>query len=141
MEAGPSHCNTLQHTATHCNTRKGVPSSRSRWRRVPHTATHCNTLQHTATHVKGFRALDRDGGGSLDRTEVAVGLFKIGDYLSAAVCVGVCVLVGVGVCVTVCALQCALQCALECALECALKCALDCVLECALEIDNDSGPL
>jgi len=28
--------NTMQHTATHCNTL--------------HTATHCNTLQHTATH-------------------------------------------------------------------------------------------
>jgi len=28
---------TLQHTATHCNTRH-------------HTAPHCNTLQHTATH-------------------------------------------------------------------------------------------
>jgi len=28
-----THCNTLQHTATHCN-------------------THCNTLQHTATHSK-----------------------------------------------------------------------------------------
>jgi len=32
-----THCNTLQHTATHCNT-------------LQHTATHCNTLQHTATH-------------------------------------------------------------------------------------------
>ena len=32
-----THCNTLQHTATHCNT-------------LRHTATHCNTLQNTATH-------------------------------------------------------------------------------------------
>ena len=31
-----NHCNTLQHTATHCNT--------------THTATRCNTLQHVATH-------------------------------------------------------------------------------------------
>jgi len=29
------HCNTLQHTATHC---------------TQHTASHCNALQHTATH-------------------------------------------------------------------------------------------
>jgi len=37
-----THCNTLQHTATHivkyCNT-------------LQHTAKHCNTLQHTATHT------------------------------------------------------------------------------------------
>ena len=40
-----THCNTLQHTATHCNT------LRSRRRQtVQHTATHRNTLQHTATH-------------------------------------------------------------------------------------------
>ena len=32
--------NTLQHTATHCNTLHSLQ----------HTATHCNTLQHTATH-------------------------------------------------------------------------------------------
>jgi len=31
------HCNTLQHTATHCNT------------------PHCNTLQHTATHCSTWR--------------------------------------------------------------------------------------
>jgi len=30
-------CNTLQHTAAHCN---------------QHTAAHCSTLQHTATHYK-----------------------------------------------------------------------------------------
>jgi len=33
---GEVYCNTLQHTATHCNTL--------------HTATHCNALQHTTTH-------------------------------------------------------------------------------------------
>jgi len=39
-----THCNTLQHTATHFYVlREGVPSLR-------HTATHCNILQHTATH-------------------------------------------------------------------------------------------
>ena len=38
-------CNTLQHTAIHCNTllTREEPVSRPR-------ATHCNTLQHTATH-------------------------------------------------------------------------------------------
>ena len=40
------NCNTLQHTATHCDTLQ----------HMQHTATHCNTLQHmqhmqhTATH-------------------------------------------------------------------------------------------
>jgi len=52
-----THYNTLQHTATHCNTlqqqtatrwfhktpRKRYPSSR-------HTAAHCNTLQHISAH-------------------------------------------------------------------------------------------
>jgi len=45
-----SHCNslqhaathTLQHTATHCNT-------------LQHTATHCNTLQHAATHCNALQ--------------------------------------------------------------------------------------
>ena len=32
--------------------------------------------------LSGFQAIDRDGGGSLDRTEVAVGLFKLGLWLS-----------------------------------------------------------
>ena len=39
-------CNTLQHTATHCNTLQYTE----------HTATHCNTLQHTATHCNTQRA-------------------------------------------------------------------------------------
>jgi len=33
---------TLQHTATHCNTLQNTA--------LKHTATHYNTLQHTATH-------------------------------------------------------------------------------------------
>jgi len=37
-----THSNTLQHTATHCNTLQHNT--------LQHTATHCNTLQHTATH-------------------------------------------------------------------------------------------
>jgi len=40
QHAGTAHCNTLQHTATHCRTLG------------QHTATHCNTLQHTATHCR-----------------------------------------------------------------------------------------
>ena len=36
----PTHSNTLQHTATHCNT-INTPQ---------HTATHRNTSQHTASH-------------------------------------------------------------------------------------------
>ena len=46
--------NTLQHTATYCNTVKCVSVDASADPAVPralqHTAIHCNTLQHTATH-------------------------------------------------------------------------------------------
>jgi len=44
-----THCNTLQHTATHCNTlfsRLLQATIFSAW----HTSTHCNPLQPTATH-------------------------------------------------------------------------------------------
>jgi len=37
-------CNTLQHTAAHCN------SHATHCNTLQHAATHCNTLQHTATH-------------------------------------------------------------------------------------------
>jgi len=40
-----THCNTLQHTATHCNTLHLME-----WQVIAGTARHCNTLQHTATH-------------------------------------------------------------------------------------------
>jgi len=54
-------CNTLQHTATHCNTlQQTVMSdthfilnrlSKEKYCNTPrYTETHCNTLQHTATH-------------------------------------------------------------------------------------------
>ena len=49
-------CNTLQHTATHCNTLQPHTYTSPCERYAPHchtlqhTATHCNTLQHTATH-------------------------------------------------------------------------------------------
>jgi len=57
-----SHCNTLQHTATHIAELYSVMLSRLRVfhvKRHPkntlqHTATHCNTLQHTATHIAGL---------------------------------------------------------------------------------------
>ena len=47
-----THCNTLQHTATHCNT---DPPLHLQYLPIQkethvHTATHCNTLQHTAKH-------------------------------------------------------------------------------------------
>jgi len=48
-----THCNTLQHTATHCNRmgRASWPTCEScHTYERQHTATHCNTLQHTATH-------------------------------------------------------------------------------------------
>ena len=40
-----THCHTLQHTASSCNTLQHIPERRSE----QHTATHCNTLQHAAT--------------------------------------------------------------------------------------------
>jgi len=64
---GPTHCNTLQHTATHCNTLQNfllistpyrlcqlVPAFTSHLaaKSPQHTATHCNTLQHTATTLQ-----------------------------------------------------------------------------------------
>jgi len=54
------YCNTLQHTATHCNTRKTSHARLDVLTHVlQHTATHCNTLQHTHdivfTHVYGRR--------------------------------------------------------------------------------------
>jgi len=47
--------NTLQHTATHCNTLKEIANQHSTMDclELPlskHSATHCNKLQHTATH-------------------------------------------------------------------------------------------
>ena len=46
------HCNTLQHTATHCNA-VGCPGANDTLQQcntLRHTATHCNTLQRAATH-------------------------------------------------------------------------------------------
>ena len=43
-----THCNTLQHTAAHCNKLQctGCPE-RARCNTLQRTATHCNALQHT----------------------------------------------------------------------------------------------
>jgi len=41
-----THCNTLQHTATHAYGGHAQPHCNT----LQHTATYCNTLQHTATH-------------------------------------------------------------------------------------------
>jgi len=38
------HCNTLQYTATHCNTHTNATHCNT------HCSTHCSTLQRTATH-------------------------------------------------------------------------------------------
>jgi len=60
-------CNTLQHTATHCNTLERVWRGKGSTYVLHHTATHCNTLQlvwrdkgstyvlqHTATYCNVF---------------------------------------------------------------------------------------
>jgi len=44
-----THCNTLQHTATHCNNSVWLWIL---WHEGRMTATHCNTLQLNATHCK-----------------------------------------------------------------------------------------
>ena len=66
-----THCNTLQHTATHCNSTHLVGydiNARVVTNNLPntlqHTATHCTTLQHTATahtssEITSMRGLSR----------------------------------------------------------------------------------
>ena len=54
------HCNALQHTATHCNTKSTTPfpaccqlqsgPHATRYDALQHVATGCSTLQHTAIH-------------------------------------------------------------------------------------------
>ena len=40
-----AHCNTLQHTATYCNTPQHHPAHTAT-HTLQHAATHCNTPQH-----------------------------------------------------------------------------------------------
>ena len=48
---GQSHCNTLQHTATHLIARcNALQHAAAHCNTLQHTAMHFNTLQHTATH-------------------------------------------------------------------------------------------
>ena len=75
-----TRCNTLQHTATHCNagyctTEFHVRSNRLRDCRgrvsqpthatycnlLQHIATHCNTLQHSATHCNTLQHIAKQG--------------------------------------------------------------------------------
>ena len=54
-------CNTLQRTATHCNTLRHTNRNVHMWHDIcntlQHTATHCNTLQHTATRCDILTAM------------------------------------------------------------------------------------
>ena len=65
---GTSSSNTLQHSATHCNTLRQIIEAPLRQIIVErdhifvecsgtHTATHCNTLQHGATHCNILRQI------------------------------------------------------------------------------------
>ena len=49
------HCNTLQHTATHCNTLVLTCALFQIGNTLQHTTTHCNTMQHTATHCNTWQ--------------------------------------------------------------------------------------
>ena len=44
-----THCNTLQHAATHYSALQHTAGA------SPVIATHCNTLQHTATHYNALQ--------------------------------------------------------------------------------------
>jgi len=70
-----THCNTLQHTATHCNTatyRKMFTGALVRRGMTPVrdlAAAHCNTLKYTATYCKTiFGALHNRISPSFCRT-------------------------------------------------------------------------
>ena len=74
MQLTATHCNTLQHTATHwASSGLGfysfAPSQRQHTRQ--HTATHCTTLQHTATWLELFLVsiCHYTQGNSLQHTE------------------------------------------------------------------------
>ena len=81
--------NTLQHTATHCNTCTCIDTSLQRMR-VLHSAHHCNTLQHTAANVPELTRCHHGGGRCTPRLLV-----------SAYLCGCICMCVGVGVCIYV----------------------------------------
>jgi len=49
QHAATTHCNTLQHAATHHNVLPFVETSATQCNTLQYTATHRNTLQHTAT--------------------------------------------------------------------------------------------
>jgi len=55
LQQTASHCNTLQHTATHCNTRNTLQRTTTHCNALQHTSTHYNTLQHTATHCNALQ--------------------------------------------------------------------------------------
>jgi len=85
-----SHCNTLQHTATHCNTTHGNTRQHTtthKSHRVSRidcdtlTATHCNTLQHIATHCNTLQV------NLIARSRLrAIKWVKFNGTLSAAQC-------------------------------------------------------
>jgi len=69
-----THSNTLQHTATHCNAQQHTATQVFRLSRnllqhsfttCAHTAKHCNTLQHTATHCNTLQHRHLDQSHSL----------------------------------------------------------------------------
>jgi len=55
-----THCSTLQHATTYCNTHRARPwaacGNPAQPHTLRHTATFCNTLQHTAAHYNTHRA-------------------------------------------------------------------------------------
>jgi len=57
VECVATHCNILQHTATHCNTLQHIHlfiQSLMLLSVLQPTATYCNALQHTTTHCNTF---------------------------------------------------------------------------------------
>ena len=67
-----THCNTLQHTTTHCNTQECSSIVSFLHYNAQDTpppslatdiATHCNTLQHTATNRSARQFVNRESSG------------------------------------------------------------------------------
>ena len=98
-----THCNTLPHTATHCNTLQHTTwyctTFATHCTTLQHTATHCNTLPHTAARWHDFSIRVRYASFKCVCVCVCVCVCGMWRVCVRGVCVCVCVRVRVCVCV------------------------------------------
>jgi len=80
-----THCNTLQHTATHCES--VLQHTATHCNTLQHTATHCNTLQHTATH---YNTLQQTANNTLQQTATLWHRESVLQHVHRRVCVFMC---------------------------------------------------